>query len=264
VDRQIDFNRFYTLMHQAHGFDLSKYKETRIKRRTLQFMSRRKLQSLRDLVLFLQHKEHLEAFLRFHRINVSYFLRDKELFQRLITLISRAPAVLEQGVLSLACSKGEELYTLLFLLQEKGLPLPKTIIGVDADAEALLMAEKGIWDKDSLIEPIDPLLQRYLVAISDSERELFALKHSLAVPIQFLCMDILEQDLRRLNPPFGVLLCRNFIIYLEKDFRNRFINGLISLLQPKGLLFLGASEFINQPGSCNLRYLEHSIYQKVS
>ena len=74
------------------------------------------------------------------------------------------------------------------------------------------------------------------------------------------------RDLSADGPPAGrwrLVLCRNVAIYLEPDARHRLYETLVASLSDRGILLLGRSERLVDPGSLGLRRLRHA-YERVA
>lgn len=260
----MEFFSLIKFIKNRYNIDLLNYKESRIKKRTDLYMNRKNIGNYGELSYHLKDKNNFDEFLRFHRINVSCFLRDKTLFDCLISYISskyEKTSFLDSGILSIGCSRGEELYSLLFLLRHHQINIPDRIIGIDSDRDQLSYAEKGKWNKHS-IQNYDAFLQRFIKK-DELNEDHYKLNSNIIYDIKFHRFDIMKDHVDSLLPEYGLVMCRNLIIYLNEDFRESFLYNISRLIIKGGLLFLGSSELIHNPGGLGLKYIDHAIYRKM-
>lgn len=261
----MDFYGFIKIIKSKHGIDLLKYKESRIKKRTGQFMMRKNINNYDDLIASIEGPDNFEEFLQFQRINISYFLRDRKLFYNLIHFISSNPhtfkTIKDCGILSIGCSKGEEIYSLLFLMEYHNLDFPGRIIGIDSDEKQLLSAREARWHKNS-VQEYDLLMQKYLRINPVNDNE-YRLEFRPDLNIEFRQFDVMKKNITSLGREFGLILCRNFMIYLNNDFKSRLLKDISCMLETSGILFIGSSEYIHHPEELGLKYINHSVYRKL-
>ncbi len=258
----MEFADLIQFVKSRYQIDLLNYKESRILKRTRLFMARRDIADYGSLASYIAKRNNFDEFMQFHRIAVSYFLRDKTLFSSLISHIQKhgktSEVLADAGMLSIGCSKGEELFSLVFMLRNKKMNIPGRIRGIDSEISLLDCARRGIWDKNSVRE-YDTFLRMYL----DEHADGYRLKYKSGAGIEFMEFDIMKNSVDSLLPQYGLVMCRNFIIYLNEDYRDSFLAKISRLIKKEGLLFLGSSEYIHDPSCLGLEYIDHSIYRRV-
>ncbi len=261
----MDFNEFIKFIKTRYDIDLLNYKESRILKRTNLFMLRKSIADYGRLMSYLSKRENFEEFLQFQRIKISYFLRDRQLFENLINHLCESKdsfmSFLKAGVLSIGCARGEEVYSLVFLLLHKRMQIPGRITGIDSDADLLDCARRGLWNRNS-VQNFDDFLKGFLYE-DCKNNNVYMVKNKPSCNINFVRFDIMKNDIDVLLPKYGLIMCRNFIIYLSEDFREKFLEKISKLIKKHGLLFLGSTEFIYNPADLGLEYIGHSIYRKV-
>lgn len=261
----MDFSDLIQFIRKKYNIDLLKYKESRIKKRTALFMTRKNIADYHGLILYLDTKERFNEFMQFHWINVSYFLRDRQLFDNLVNYIVHNASYNQllnlSGVLSMGCSKGEELYSFAFLLIDRGLRLPQRMVGIDSDESLIGSAKSGYWHKNS-VQNYDTLLKNHLIRNADDCNG-YKIKYAMDKNPEFFKFDIMTDNFESLLPEYALIMCRNFIIYLNEEFREHFLSNISRLIIKNGLLFLGSSEVIHNPKAISLEYLDHCLYRKI-
>jgi chemotaxis protein methyltransferase CheR len=146
-------------------------------------------------------------------------------------------------ILSLACSTGEEAYTLNILIQLSGLFLwnwDVRITGIDVDRVAVAKAKKAIYTKNSFrgMNGDTGLIQKYF----RGEGELYRLKQSFAKNVEFRQGNIMCEDAYAGLEGADAVFCRNLFIYMGTDAVGKVLRNCYSSLTDTGYLFVGSSE----------------------
>lgn len=171
----------------------------------------------------------------------TWFFRDRESFKFLrhyAKEICREKSGGAIRVLSAPCSTGEEPYSIAITLINAGLtPGDFVIDAVDISESALDCARRAEYGKTSFRggkEPPDP----YFVPRGQRWR----LDARIAGLVNFTHDNILRRGFSSDYGTYGIIFCRNLLIYLNKNGRQRLFECLERSLLPGGLLFAGHSE----------------------
>src|SRR6185369_485280 len=137
------------------------------------------------------------------------------------------------------CATGEEVYSMAILireyLDERGLDTRVQFFATDLDEVAIAQARAGLYLDEAVADLGEERRQAYFTKldgrwqVSKSLREMIVFAHHSLIK----------------DPPFSkldLLVCRNFLIYLNPDMQKRLISLFHLVLRPGGVLFLGASE----------------------
>jgi chemotaxis protein methyltransferase WspC len=142
-------------------------------------------------------------------------------------------------VLSLACSTGEEPYSIAMALLDTGLvPQHFRIDAVDISQKALHWARGGVYGSHSFRGDDLVFRERYFershqgYRVCDRVRDMVTFTHGNA----------LEAHLLADQKPYDAIFCRNMLIYFDEPARSRAMKVLDRLLMPEGLLFVGYAE----------------------
>jgi chemotaxis protein methyltransferase CheR len=147
---------------------------------------------------------------------------------------------------SAGCSSGEEPYSLAILLREwaerAGRPddLRRCAIeGTDIDRASLAAADRAIYAPHSMAETPDQRRDRWFAAgppyrLDAGVRAMVAFRH---------------HDLIRDRPPqrCHLIVCRNVLIYFEREIQARVFEAFHDALLPGGFLVLGKAETLHGP-----------------
>lgn len=165
---------------------------------------------------------------------------------------------------SAGCSTGEEPYTLAILLVETGLFTTGwkiDIIGTDISHRVLKTARTALYSRSSFRVTEDSYLRKYF---SDEDAR-SQLDESIRSMVQFGHINLLDKRMLGLVAPCDIIMCRNVIIYFDKDAKAKVMNSFHRKLVPGGYLLLGHSEsLMNITTAFKLKHLKHvMVYQKA-
>lgn len=236
-----------SMVNESTQKDFSFYKRPTLFRRMAKRMSELSIGTISDYKDYLlTHPEELKELSRQFLINVTKFFRDVEAFQ---LLRSKAiPAIVANKkpdepfkVWVVACSSGEEAYTVAILFHEY---LAKTmqqanlkIFATDIDSDALEIAAHGVYSEAIQKDVPRDLLEKYFIRESGQYR----VSPELRKLVVFASHDILK------DPPFSkvdLITCRNMFIYMNNVLQDRVLKKLHFALNLNSYLLLGPSENI--------------------
>lgn len=236
-------------VRQDRELDLSSYKPSFLERR---LAVRLRARGCPDLAaygrLLRQDSAEYNALLNALSINLTRFFRDPSTFQALEErflpeLLRRQAGVRRLRAWSAGCAAGEEPYSLAILVcAALGPALPQwrvEILGSDVDDKALQRARAGQYDS-TVLRDLPPRYQEWVERYFSPgpQRTLAEAVRSLVTFQQHdLTRDPLPQDL-------DLLLCRNVLIYFEREQQDRLYGRFFEALRPEGLLVLGKTEIL--------------------
>jgi len=230
-----------------YGYDFRNYSKAHVKRRLLNRLVTSNLSSLSEM----QHKvlrepEFFEMLLRDLSINVTEMFRDpsfyKALREEVIPVLKTYPFI---KIWHAGCSTGEEVYSFAVLLKEEGLYDRAQIYATDFNHDVLDIAKKGIYPIDRIKEFTanyqaaggtqsfsDYYMANYNSVIFDKslKKNLIFAEHNLVTDSVFAEVNL--------------VICRNVLIYFNKDLQNRVISLFYDSLNNGGYLALGSKETI--------------------
>jgi chemotaxis protein methyltransferase WspC len=165
------------------------------------------------------------------RVPESWFFREPQTIEEAVAALPREPL----RVLSLACSRGEEPYTLAVRLLEAGHEF--TVDAVDLSQQAIEEGRRGLYSARQFRGRPGP----WCVPEGDG----FRVAEEVRQRVRFRCANALAPEF---PPPdwcgrFHLVFCRNMLIYFDRDPRRVVLDKLHDLLGPNGLLALAACEF---------------------
>ena len=236
------------------GHDFSQYKKNTLQRRIERRMAIGQIERMDLYHRFLEENPaEVEALFRDLLIGVTHFFRDPEAFEALQNKV--VPDLFQQRgpgeairVWVCGCSTGEEAYSLAILLHEHLESLKQAckvqIFATDIDPRAIETARAGKFPASIAADVSAERLARFFFKKVGGDH--YQIHKSIRDDIVFSEQDVIT------NPPFSrldLVSCRNLLIYLNSDLQKRLIPLFHYALRPGGVLFLGSSETIGEPGS---------------
>ena len=174
----------------------------------------------------------------------TWFFRDSLAFQSLARRLADRRWLHSDAirVLSIACSTGEEVYSLAIALREAGLAPPQySILGVDLSRKALASACAGSYVARSFRESEESLSawrDRWCERVGDA----WQVRDALRAGVEFRWANLSQPDFLVGEPAFHVIFCRNVLIYLHAEARRTAVDHIRRLLRPDGLIWSAAAE----------------------
>ena len=263
------FEHLLQYLKQSRGFDFTEYKRASLMRRVKKRMSDVGIEGFEQYEDYLEiHSQEFTELFNTILINVTSFFRDKEAWDYIASEI--IPNILEAKtpgstirLWSAGCATGEEAFSLAILMAEAlGIEASRRqvkIYATDIDDEALEQARKGIYSTSSLENMPEELQKKYFDS-SKSSRSVF--RQDLRRTIIFGRHDLMhDAPISRLD----LLLCRNTLIYFNREAQQRIVARFHFALKDTGYLFLGRAETILTYGDIFKPVnMKHRTFQKVS
>ncbi|MEX0322910.1 MAG: protein-glutamate O-methyltransferase CheR [Puniceicoccaceae bacterium] len=198
--------------------------------------------------------------------NHTYFFRETTHFDYLTREILRHQRGIRREpfrIWSAACSSGEEPYSVAMILGEQSRIDAKfkwQMEATDISSTVLEKAKKAEYPKTAISRVPQVLQDRYLDYLGSGER--VAVKENLKRHIHYSRLNLLDIPSRFPNK-FDLILCRNVMIYFDRQTREELINEMTGRLTDDGHLFVGHSESL---GGLNhrLRMVQPAVYVKES
>jgi chemotaxis protein methyltransferase CheR len=245
----VDYEFLRKLLKERSGLDLSSDKQYLVESRLIPLARRVGLPGIAELVAKLKGgsdaltSEVVEAM----TTNETFFFRDKIPFDHLREAI--LPALLTARasrrslrIWSAASATGQEPYSIAMCLKEFGPQLSGWRIEIVASDLSLGVLEKARAGIFSQFEVQRGLPIQMLVKHFTQVGELWQLNADIRAMVQHRQLNLL-QDFSHLGT-FDVIFCRNVLIYFDQDTKAGIFDRLAKVLEPDGVLALGAAESV--------------------
>ncbi|MEO0276031.1 MAG: CheR family methyltransferase, partial [candidate division WOR-3 bacterium] len=155
---------------------------------------------------------------------------------------------------SAGCAQGEEAYTLSILFLDQGFKNFK-IFATDFDSEIIEMAKSAVFEIQKFDEFPIYLKIKYVEKLNDNKLKV---KDFVKEHIEFKIHDLLSPPF---DNDFDLILCRNVLIYMQKEAQRKVFENLTSSLKKDGILILGKVEIIHP--DFEKFYLPLNIKEKI-
>jgi len=248
---------------RMRGVSCESYKDKCLKRRLAVRMRARGVHTYDDYSRLLDEDTHeYEQLLDALTINVTKFYRNAETWHALRPHLA-AQWTARHGhlrVWSAGCASGEEPYTIAVLLAEiAGTKSTEhaSIDATDVDRLSLERTRQAQYPETAFTEmPVD-LKRRYFTGAPLLQ----------PVPAVRSLVHITAHDLMREPPPhkaYDLIVCRNVVIYFERQAQERLFQVFVDALIPGGILLLGKVETLFGPARERLTLIDprERIYKK--
>jgi chemotaxis protein methyltransferase CheR len=232
-------------LFRVYGFDFREYSRPSLKRRITELMHNEKLGSVSAFQDKILHDTaYLERLLLGLSVHATSMFRDPSFYatfrRRVVPLLRTYPTV---QIWVAGCSTGEEVYSLAILLQEERIYERCRIYATDISQAVLRKAREGIFPLAAMREYTSNYHQAggtndfsdYYTAQYGSVIFSSALKRNVVFSEHNLATDGSFNE-------FQVILCRNVMIYFNKDLQARVHKLLYDSLSMFGVFGLGNKE----------------------
>lgn len=256
-------------IYRAHGFDFRDYSRASIKRRILELMRLEKLGTVSAFQNKLLHdRTCLERFILGLSVHATAMFRDPTFYstfrRKAVPLLRTYPTV---QIWVAGCSTGEEVYSLAILLQEENLYEKCRIYATDISPVVLRRAREGIFPLSAMREYTNNYhkaggqheFSDYYTAHYDNVIFNPTLRHNVVFSEHNLATDGSFNE-------FQVIMCRNVMIYFNKELQARVHNLFYDSLSMFGVFGLGNKESLKfTPRAAFYQNINHNdkLYRKV-
>ena len=242
---KLPFSNILSSIYQKKGIDFKYYKPATLSRRIEKRIQILGMQNISEYSDYLNNDDYeTDVLAKEFLIGVTKFFRNKEAFNIIRNVV--VPSLFQnvQGlnpvrVWVMACSTGEEAYSMAILLNEykrlNSLHNDFKIFATDIDPIAIEKAQNGTYGQHLQADVPDYLLDRYFKK-SDGKYEV---DKEIRENIVFAVHNVLK------DPPFinmDMIVSRNFLIYIDTKPQKILIDKIHFSLNTNGFLFLGSSE----------------------
>jgi len=229
------------------GFQCTSYKDKCLRRRFAVRMRAKGTSSHADYAEILDaDPREYERLMRSLTINVTKFFRNWDTYSALEQKV--IPALWERGerelrVWSAGCSSGEEPYSMAILMHKYAAETSQlsrlesvSIIGTDIDTDSLAAAELALYGETALGDTPAALRERYFLPVAG----MFTMLPEVRQLVTLQLRDLLSSPAP--VEDIHLLVCRNVVIYFEREAQDALFEEFHQALAPGGFLVLGKVE----------------------
>ena len=273
----LDLQQFINSVRNFSNYDLSEYSDKSLNRRLVKVLTDYKL-DLPGLILQMKtNPQMVDEVIKDITVNTTELFRDPHIWQYLKYVL--LPKLKNQATINIwhaGCSTGQEVYSLMIMLNELNMLDKAKIYASDLNTDVLQIAKNGIYkyrfniayldnyDKALKENPFnyedyqDIPYSKYIEI--DKEKDTIKMLPFLSEKPLFKKHDLVKDG----NPfyvKFDLIICRNVIIYFNYDLQNKVFDLFHSNLYPNAYLWLGMHESMMGPFASKFEKIGH-FYQK--
>lgn len=230
---------------ELYGYDFTGYSRASLKRRILRMYALDKMVSFAEFRYRLKtDSDYFDRFLQNLTINVTEMFRDPDFYRALrnqvLPTLGTYPFI---RIWVAGCSTGEEAYSLSIILKELDLLKKSLIYATDINAQVLQKASKAMFPLSKM-----KLYSENYIASGGSRdfSDYYLANYSLAKLNDELRSKIIFSTHNLVSDnsfnEFLLILCRNVLIYFDRELQEKVIKLFDGSLKNLGFLALGSKE----------------------
>lgn len=238
-------------IYRDYGYDFLQYSRASMKRRINRLMTNDRLASFAELRFVLKdNPAFLQHFVEEITVNLTEMFRDplffRQLREEILPQLGTYPLI---RVWIAGCSTGEEAYSMSILLKEANLYHKSLIYATDINPRVLDIARNGAYPLSQIKSFSENYIEsggkqdfsKYYTANYEWAKFNADLKQKMILSTHNLVSDTSFNS-------FQLILCRNVLIYFNKDLQERVFKLFDASLENLGYLALGSKETIRFSG----------------
>jgi chemotaxis protein methyltransferase CheR len=230
---------------QKYGYDFRNYGKAHIKRRIIHRLATSGLENIAELQHRIIYKpEFLKTILEDLSITVTEMFRDPSFYlmvrEEVLPILKTYPYF---KIWHAGCATGQEVYSMAIMLKEERLYDRAQIYATDFNQIALQKAKDGIYPIDRIKE----YTYNYQKAGGKNAfSDYYTAKYESVILDKSLKKNIVFADHNLVTDgvfaEVHVIICRNVLIYFNKNLQDRVLSLFQDSLMPGGYLCLGSKE----------------------
>jgi chemotaxis protein methyltransferase CheR len=255
--------KFTNTLKSCSEYDFTQYSEKSLSRRLAKILHDGSLDMGHLIRKIIQDREFLEKIVKDITVNTTEMFRDPAVWHSLrYDIIPRFDHKEGLRIWHPGCSTGQEVYSMMILLNELGKLENAQLFGSDINSDVLVKARKGTYkyrfnvsyldNFDAVIKanPRDPEAfndvpyDKYFHI--DKTRDNINMHDFLVEKAEYKKMDLV-MDTNPFDKVYDLIICRNVIIYFNYELQNKVFKLFLDNMTAGACLVLGVHETILGP-----------------
>ncbi|MFT3934580.1 MAG: protein-glutamate O-methyltransferase CheR [Chitinophagaceae bacterium] len=238
-------NLLLNVLFERYGYDFMGYSRASVRRRIMRLIDLDKFSGIDTLIQRVQYDAvYARRFIEELTVNVTEMFRDASFFHclrnKILPLLNTYPLI---RIWHAGCSTGEEVYSMAILLQEENLYHKSLLYATDINPGVIEKAKKGIFS----LSQMQAYSSNYIAAGGKYELSRYYTANYGAAKFDSALTDKIIFATHNLVSDtsfnaFQLIICRNVLIYFDKDLQEIVFNLFDDSLDSFGFLALGAKE----------------------
>jgi len=192
----------------------------------------------------------------------TFFLRNRAELELMRRIVDRKPAGSSLNIAVLACSKGTEVYSILWILRSARPDLKITVHAVDISQDIVDFAQRGIYSrreaaaptaqndaaekgdafhttwKDQGVSIFERLTDKEIAAMFEVRGDLAKIRPELREGITWHCGDAGDPKLAEILDHPDIVVANRFLCHMKPPAAKKCLRNLAQLVKPGGYLFV--------------------------
>ena len=233
---------------EQYGYDFTGYSRASLKRRITRLYTMDKAVSFGEFRYKVNNDNaYFKRFVEQITVNVTEMFRDPAFFKRLreevLPMLGTYPFI---RIWLAGCSTGEEAYSISIILKELNLLHKSLIYATDLNPAVLERAAQSMFGLSNMKQ----YSENYILSGGTNDfSSYYSANYSLAKFNEELKSKIIFSTHNLVSDhsfnEFQLILCRNVLIYFERDLQHKVLTLFDDSLEELGYLALGTKETIN-------------------
>ena len=254
---------FARALKNISEYDFTEYSEKSLSRRLAKILHDQNMDMNKMITKISEDREYLEQIVREITVNTTEMFRDPPVWHALRYDIF--PGFDHKESLTVwhpGCSTGQEVYSMMILLNELGKLENARVYGSDINPDVLDKARKGVYQyrfNVSYLDNFDAVIkvnprdsgafqdvpyEKYFHI--DKTRDKIYMNDFLVEAVEYKKMDLVK-DMNPFDETYDFIICRNVIIYFNYELQNKVFKFFLDNMNPGACLILGVHETILGP-----------------
>jgi len=232
-------------LQELYGYDFSNYSRASLKRRVNRLFALDRFPSFSEFRYKLKtDATYLKRFVEQVTVNVTEMFRDPGFYQtireKVMPVLATYPFI---RIWHAGCATGEEVYSMAIILKEENLLHKSLLYATDINPAVVQQARLGIFS----LAPMRSYSENYInaggkqdfSAYYSAKYDRVKFDDELRKKMIFSTHNLVSDS--SFNE-FQLILCRNVLIYFDKDLQNKVLSLFDQSMDHLGFLALGAKE----------------------
>ena len=238
---------FINEIYEAYGHDFAGYSHASFKRRLERVYQMEDFANFQEFLYKVKtNPDYLTFVIEEITVNVTEMFRDPSFYKILRTdilpILATKPFI---RIWHAGCSTGEEVFSVAILLKELGLLHKSLLYATDLNSSVLDVAKKGLFP----LRTIQQYAENYRIASGKNDfSDYYTANYGYAkFSDELINRMVFSQHNLIIDGSFNefdLILCRNVLIYFDKDFQRTALELFDNSLSKLGYLALGSKETI--------------------
>ncbi len=262
-----EFNKIRHMVYDLCRIDLHSGKKVLVQTRLSKRIRALGLRTFGEYLRWIENDSsgnELGIMIDYITTNLTSFFREKAHFGYLKEVLAYLDpkSMARLRIWSAGCSSGEEAYSIAMILRELWSDIDGMdvrILATDISSHMIGLAKQGAYTLEKLSGVPSALRLKYFRKVNTAKGERYLVNPEVSRLICFRRHNL--AGLWPMKGPFGVVFCRNVMIYFDREAQQHLVSRFYDILSPGGVLMVGHSEGLAGIGH-SFQYVRPSVYMK--